>query len=441
MTRAETATTAAVLEECPSGIGTDGENQNASRRKNNKLGALALITRFKLSFSRRRASKPSRSFSIAIQDYRDAQDQKAVDEFRKALLAEDLLPARHDDYHTLLRFLKARKYDIEKARKMWRDMLEWRKQFGTDTIEEDFVYEELDKVKQCYPHGFHGVDKDGRPIYIERIGKVNPQRLVEVTTLERFLRYHVLEFERTLNCKLPACSIAAKRHIDSTTTIFDVSGVGMKNFTKNARDLLTRIQKIDSDNYPETLHRLFIINAGSGFKLLWSTIKGFLDPKTSSKIQVLGTKYQAKLLEVIEPGELTEFFGGTCLCAEHGGCMNSDKGPWKDPEIMKKAKDGVERWARRIITLSENGALATEAPETSLTSDREGTSCQSETGLKTWSSAAHSKEVNTENSAGEGHLGSTVDKDVNHVSEEKVPDSTDTKRGDDFQLKLSLGDG
>ncbi|KAJ0963575.1 hypothetical protein J5N97_028697 [Dioscorea zingiberensis] len=46
--------------------------------------------------------------------------------------------------------------------------------------------------------------------------------------------------------------------------------------------------------------------------LLWSTIKSFLDPKTASKIHVIGSKYQSKLFEIIDPIELPEFFRGTC---------------------------------------------------------------------------------------------------------------------------------
>lgn len=66
-------------------------------------------------------------------------------QFRSELLAEGLIPAdtaaaaqrlhydRYDD-QTLLRFLRARKFDLPKAKLMWANNEKWRKEFGADEI-------------------------------------------------------------------------------------------------------------------------------------------------------------------------------------------------------------------------------------------------------------------------------------------------------------------
>ncbi|TYJ09588.1 hypothetical protein E1A91_A11G151200v1 [Gossypium mustelinum] len=336
---------------------SEDDKRRRGRGRSLKKKAMTASTKLTHSLKKRgRRVSDCKYTAISIEDVRDGEEEKAVKAFRQALLAKDQLPPRHDDYYTLLRFLKARKFDLDKTIQMWEDMLNWRNENGVDTIVQDFVYDEYKEVQQCYPHGYHGVDKQGHPVYIERIGKIDVGKLMKVTTVERFLKYHVQGFEKAFLEKFPACSMAAKKPIDCTTTILDVQGLNWMSFGKVANDLVMRMQKIDGDNYPETLHQMYIVNAGSRFKILWNTARGFLDPKTTAKIHVLGNKFHTKLLEIIEPSQLPEFLGGTCSCPNDGGCLRSDKGPWKNPEIMKLTHLGDALYLRKTES-SENDNL------------------------------------------------------------------------------------
>ncbi|XP_047980419.1 phosphatidylinositol/phosphatidylcholine transfer protein SFH12-like isoform X2 [Salvia hispanica] len=214
------------------------------------------------------------------------------------------------------------------------ETLDWSQNLTTAAaaVKEEFDYKELCEVKRYYPHGYHGVDRRGRPVYIERLGKLDVEGLMKVTTLERYVLYQTQQYEKTIKVRFPACSATANKHINRSIAILDVQA-SFKSFTSPVQKVLLQLRKIFNDNYPETLSEMVIVNASPGFKLLWNVVKCFLDPHTVSKIQVIGSKYQSKLLELVDKSELPDFLGGSCCCRNEGGCLNSDRGPWKHTSV------------------------------------------------------------------------------------------------------------
>jgi hypothetical protein len=102
--------------------GTDGCSSHDERRdhrldfeisedeKKTRMGSLkkkAIDASSKLRHSlkkKNRRKSGSRVLSVSIEDVRDLVELEAVESFRQALILDELLPAKHDDYHMLLRY-------------------------------------------------------------------------------------------------------------------------------------------------------------------------------------------------------------------------------------------------------------------------------------------------------------------------------------------------
>jgi len=91
----------------------------------------------------------------------------------------------------LLRFLRARKFDWEKTKLMFDNFIKWRVDNDVDNVLLSFNFEEAPDVQRYYPHGYHKVDKKGRPIYIERNGLLNIDELFKVTDEGRMVRHYI----------------------------------------------------------------------------------------------------------------------------------------------------------------------------------------------------------------------------------------------------------
>ena len=68
-----------------------------------KKAAVNASTKFRHSFTKR-GRRNSRVMSVAFEDEHDAEEFQAVDALRQALILEELLTVKHDDYHMMLRY-------------------------------------------------------------------------------------------------------------------------------------------------------------------------------------------------------------------------------------------------------------------------------------------------------------------------------------------------
>jgi hypothetical protein len=64
----------------------------------------------------------------------------------------------------------------------------------------------------------------GRPIYIQLLGKIDIGTLKQITTEERMIKFHIQEYERCGKVIMPICSKLQGRQIDQTFGIMDVKG-------------------------------------------------------------------------------------------------------------------------------------------------------------------------------------------------------------------------
>ena len=195
-----------------------------------------------------------------------------------------------------------------------------------DDLVRNFDYKEKPKVFEYYPQYYHKTDKEGRPVYIEQLGKVDLEAMRKITTDERMLQNLVVEYEKVSDPRLPACSRKAGQLLETCCTIMDLKGVGLGKASQ-VYGYMQRASAISQNYYPERLGKLYVINAPWGFAGVFSVVKRFLDPVTVNKIHVYGGNYQKDLLAQVSAENLPKEFGGECHCAE--GCQLSDAGPCK----------------------------------------------------------------------------------------------------------------
>jgi hypothetical protein len=68
---------------------------------------------------------------------------------------------------SMLRYLRARGMDVNKAHSMFTQSLQWREECGITEGEEPFTQDVLRSIRLCIPHSWLGFNRDGYLVFIE----------------------------------------------------------------------------------------------------------------------------------------------------------------------------------------------------------------------------------------------------------------------------------
>jgi hypothetical protein len=122
-------------------------------------------------------------------------EKQVLDEFMIYVKEKPDVPESMINTWYLLRFCRARKFDMKKMKIMFDNFIAWKKEKGVlDAGQVDM--DQFTNIKEHYCHGYYNTDKLGRPMYIEKVNELNPKEMFKNYTDEQFFLYYVQSYDR-----------------------------------------------------------------------------------------------------------------------------------------------------------------------------------------------------------------------------------------------------
>uniref|UniRef100_A0AAF5PGN5 CRAL-TRIO domain-containing protein n=2 Tax=Wuchereria bancrofti TaxID=6293 RepID=A0AAF5PGN5_WUCBA len=231
---------------------------------------------------------------------------------------QDTLKGKLPNDAHLLRFLRARDFDVARASDMVQKSVKWRKQHNVDKILQEFEAPSI--LKQFFPGCWHHNDKEGRPVFVLRLGKLDMKGLLRTCGMETIMKFTLSVVEQGL-IKTAKATKMLGAPISTWTLLVDLEGLSMRHLWRPGIQALLRIIEVAEAHYPETMGLVLIARAPRVFPVLWTLISPFIDENTRKKFMInAGEPVISELRKYIEEQYIPEFLGGTCSCiAPEGG--------------------------------------------------------------------------------------------------------------------------
>lgn len=256
----------------------------------------------------------------------DDEGQKVFDFLKSTMVEEKTDPMPSDELlkmHVLgYHHIKDRKNGtLEKLRAV----LKLRKEFALDTVcDRDFA-----KGKSVSGHDLHlseaeilkiwtlfiyGRDPDGHPIFYDNVGNLEVAKVVELFVkseqqIDCMKEFYFMFLER-LNKVKRRISKENGKMILKQVAVLDMNGASISSINK-CKELMKQVIGGAQLLWPESLHKMYLINTGWFFRACWNIISLFVDKQTQKKITLVGSDWiKAMEKDGIARDQIPKAWGG-----------------------------------------------------------------------------------------------------------------------------------
>merc|ERR1712129_693677 len=97
--------------------------------------------------------------------------------------------------------------------------------------------------------------------------------------------------------------------------VMDCKNFYAKALTAKYRNLVQAIMGDESNLWPNSLQKMFIINAPWPFRFAWKIISNFIHPITVAKIEIVGSDFLKAMRKSIDSAQIPKCYGGEGMLA------------------------------------------------------------------------------------------------------------------------------
>ena len=180
------------------------------------------------------------------------------------------------------------------------------------------IYQENTEIFALY---YYGIDHMGHPCLwdngtefghgdkIQKLFVVNDNNSFERASKWRL---RAKKMESNLFLRL---SKQYQCEISQSVVIMDLSKASVSDFYTNRAFYQWNLRSA-SELFPETVYKIFIVNAPWAFQMIWKMCVAFLDDITVEKTKILGSDYLKELVKYIDIEMIPKEFGGKGVFGE-----------------------------------------------------------------------------------------------------------------------------